>query len=392
MSSLEALKSKIVGLILQRGSVTRPECQSQLGVRAASLLEAIDELKKCGVISEPERHGRRTGRKAPQLSLSADYFWTVGVEFRCNYVRGGVVDMSGRLLHSVMFEGGPRSCESDCWSDIYKAVNFLKEACGGDWNHVRGIGFADPGLGDIASGRSGRAVNIPGWRGIATRDILEREYGVPVGIWPECSAGTFMEYLKHGGEMHGGLFYMGMDTGIGGGYIKDGHCFFGDGNLAMEVGHLVVKPDGPLCQCGNRGCLEAIAGKNGISRRVQETLQSGVNTSLSLEDFSITRFTECARSDKAAMLIATEICESLGNALSAVVTLLNPTYIILHGELTGLGDFLTDNVMRVLNTNCFPSSLEKLHLELSTLEEFDIVRGAALMLRNNILEKEFGID
>lgn len=390
MSSLEQLKASLIEMMMQWGNVTRPECQSHLGVRPASLLEAIDALKAQGVIWEPERQGRRTGRRAPQLSLAPDYFWLVGVEFRCHYIRGGVMDMTGRVLHSVTFTDGPRSCEADCWGEINKVINHLKVCCGDDWHRVRGIAFADPGLVDIRTGRSIRAVNIPGWRNVMTRDILEREYGITAGVWPECSAGTFMEYLKRGRDLQGGLFYMGMDIGIGGGYIKDGCCFFGDGNLAMEVGHLVVKPDGPLCQCGNRGCLEAIAGKNGIYRRVQETLQSGVNTSLTLNDFSLARFTQCARTDKAAMLIAAEICESLGTALATVVTLLNPTHIILHGELTGLGDFLRDNVMRVLQTNCFPGSLENLHLEFSSLEDYDIVRGVAFMLRKSLLEKDFG--
>lgn len=389
MASSLQIQSGLLGMVLRYGSVNRPAAIQALDVRPASLLEAVDALKARGVLCEPARGGVRTGRKAPQLELAPDYFWSVGVDFREDTVIGVVTDMTGAVRHSVENSCGDRQTPEACWGDIYGVLDKLKVACGAEWRLVRCIGFADPGLVDIEAGKSLRAVNLPGWQNNETRKCLEDRYGLSAYVWPEANASTYMEYLQRGKDLEGSLFSIGMGTGIGGGFVKDGKCFFGDNNLAMEVGHVVVKQDGPLCQCGNRGCLEAIVGKNGIMRSIRETLQSGVNTTLSLQNFSLTQFAKCAETDKAARMIATEVCESIGRALAVVVTLLNPTHIVLRGELTGLGDFLLNTVQRVLEDNCFPRAVKRIKLELSTLKQEDTARGAAMMARNRIVQREF---
>lgn len=390
MTNRETICQQLVSLLVEQGSTTRPQCIDRLGVRAASLLEAIDHLKTLGLLQEPSRVGMRTGRRAPRLEFAPDYFWTVGIDFQEERVLGVVSDLSGVARHSVEIPGRGRDTVEECWRDIHEAMGRLKKACGADWKRVRGIGFADPGLVDMTMGRSIRAVNLAGWRDVPTQRVLEERYGIPTKLWPECAVRTHAEYLQRRGRLEGTLFYIGLGRGVGGGFIRNGECFFGDGNLAMEIGHVVVKPNGPLCQCGNRGCLEAFAGKNGIRRMVEETLRSDVNTSLDLQDFSLEKFVRCVKEDKPAYLIACEVSEYVGRALATVVTLLNPSCIVFGDELTGLGDLLLDTVRRNLEFYCFPGSLKNLSLEISTLPPGETAREAALLVRNDLLKKEFG--
>ena len=106
---------------------------------------------------------------------------------------------------------------------------------------------------------------------------------------------------------------------------------------------------------------------------------------MNIYDFDITDVVKHHATDKLANIIATEVCESIGTALATVVTLLNPTCIVLRGELTGLGDFLISTIRRVLSASCFPQALENLRIELSTLEPDAVARGAALLMRDQIL-------
>ena len=129
-------------------------------------------------------------------------------------------------------------------------------------------------------------------------------------------------------EQPASIFRLNTGTGIGGGFIKDGNLFVGDSYRGMEIGHLMIQPDGPLCQCGNRGCLEAIAGESGIRRRVEELIANGVSTELKNGPFSIGRFCELAKSDKAARMLAHDISAKISSALCTVVALLNPAAII----------------------------------------------------------------
>lgn len=380
------LRSVILKNALQLGEITRPELVEMTGIRAASVFEAVDALKREGILYEPERQGKRTGRKAPVLKLNPDHFWTAGIDFQVRRTIGSVTDLSGTVLYTAELPALERGTLTACRNEIRAVLRMLQEQCGSQWNKVRGIGFADPGLVDVRQGLSIRAVNVPGWENAHTGEWLARENGVPGGVWPEAMVKTFMEYLVRGKTMHGSLFHLGMDDGIGGGFIKDGECFIGDTNQAMEIGHIVIDPDGPLCQCGNRGCLEALAGETGIRRRIHEVISSGVDTVLNLEQFSLQYFTECAKHDKAARIIASEVSESIGRALAVAVALLNPSMIVLSGELTGLGDLLLESIHRVLSLSCFAGAVRDLKLEFSKLEKADTARGAALLMRNQLLQ------
>ena len=380
------LRSVILKNALQQGEITRPELVEMTGIRAASVFEAVDALKREGILYEPERQGKRTGRKAPVLKLNPDHFWTAGIDFQVRRTIGSVTDLSGTVLYTAELPALERGSLTACRNEIRAVLRMLQEQCGSQWNKVRGIGFADPGLVDVRQGLSIRAVNVPGWDNAHTGEWLSRENGVPSGVWPEAMVKTFMEYLVRGKSMHGSLFHLGMDDGIGGGFIKDGECFIGDTNQAMEIGHIVIDPDGPLCQCGNRGCLEALAGETGIRRRIHEAISSGVDTVLNLEQFSLQYFTECAKHDKAARIIASEVSDSIGRALAVAVALLNPSMIVLSGELTGLGDLLLESIHRVLSLSCFAGTVRDLKLEFSKLEKADTARGAALLMRNQLLK------
>ena len=382
---IENLRSVILNSALRYGKITRPELVELTGSRAASVFEAVDQLKREGILCEPERTGKRTGRKAPQLKLDPEYGWTAGIDFQVRQTIGTVVDLSGEIRFAEEFPALERGSLSACRNEVRAVLRKLRERAGADWGKVKGIGFADPGLVDVRKGLSIRAVNVPGWEDARTGEWLTREYQVPAGVWPEGMVKTFMEYLVRGREMHGSLFHLGMDDGIGGGFIKDDECFIGDTNQAMEIGHIVIDPSGPLCQCGNRGCLEAMAGETGIRRRIHEVISGGVDTVLNLEKFSLRSFTECAKHDKAARIIASEVSESIGRALAVAVTLLNPSVIVLSGELTGLGELLREPVLRILNLNCFPGTVKDLKLEFSRLDKYDTSRGAALLMRNRLL-------
>ncbi|MBP5300798.1 MAG: ROK family protein [Victivallales bacterium] len=386
MSKQQEIQSQLLQLLLRYGTITRPQCIQELGVRPGTLLEAINALKTRGLVQEPSRHSRRTGRKAPELELVPDCLWCAGLEVRADGIQGVVVDATGVVQESCFVPCDFHQNSSDYLQKLFLAVETLVSRCGERWGRVSGLGFADPGLVDIRRGVSLRAVNLPGWRDIQTKAELEKRFGMPVGLWPESAVCTHLEYLQRARELAtGSLFYLRMGVGIGGGFIRQGELFFGDQDLGMEVGHLIVKPEGPPCQCGNRGCLEAIAGFRGIHRRVREALESGVGTALPATNFSIAKFAECARTDKTALLIASEVCESIGTALATVVTLLNPSCIVLHGELTGLGDLMLETIRRVLNANCFPAAVQNLQLELSTLKATDTARGAALLMRNQLI-------
>ena len=389
MSRREYLQKLILRRLLFYGRTTRPELVALTGSRAATVFEAIDALKETGLVVEPERHGKKTGRRAPELDCNGDYACFAGVDLQIDGIIGVVTDSRGDTIEQYEEQlSAPRRDLDDARGEILRCLAALRQRIGDKWRLVRGVGFADPGLVDTDRGISIRAVNVPGWENLATGDWLAKECGVPVGVWPEQMVKTRMEYITRLPDAPESLFHLGMAGGIGGGFIKGGKLFVGSTYQGMEIGHVVIDPNGSICSCGNRGCLEAFAGRQGILNLVRRALRNGVDTELTEENFTIRKFVECSHRDKAARIIADEVAESIGNALATVVALLNPEMIVLSGELSGMGDLLLDAVHRSLDLNCFAGAVRKLKLEISTLEESDTARGAAIMMRDRV----FGIE
>ena len=385
----DQLRYTLLRLLFRYGSTSRPEILQHTSIRPGTVFEEVNFLKKAGLIQEPARTTKHTGRKAPLPVLNPDYLWFAGIDFQVKKTLGVITDFTGKILYTAQIPALARQSLSDCRNEVREILRLLRIEAGDDWGKVAGIGFADPGLVNMGEGRSIRAVHIPGWEDSATGKWLENENRIPACVLPEGMVKTFMEFLVRGRNIQGSLFHLGMNEGIGGGFInKDGECFTGDTNQAMEIGHIVIDPEGPLCQCGSRGCLEAVAGKRGILRKVYEMIQSGVDTAMELKegaDFSLRDFGEWAKTDKAARIIAGDVSKSIGHALAVVVSLLNPSTIVLSGELTSLGKLLTDPIHQVLMVCCFADAVKDLKIEFSMLEEKDTARGSAMLMRNQLI-------
>lgn len=386
MSRKDNIKQALLKELCFNNELTRLEFIKAHGIRAATVFSAVDELKKENLICEPDRKGAKTGRKSPPLKLNASHAHFIGLELQSSKLAGVIIDACGTIITQTTLDLDDVNDTRKLTLAIDQILLRLKSHADCDWNKINGIGFADPGLVDIENKISLRAVNLPGWHNIETGRILRQMTACQESlVMPETVARTFAEYYSRCPEPPQSLFQISLGAGIGGGFIKNGELFIGDSCRGMEIGHIVIAPNGPLCQCGNRGCLEAVAGEAGIKRKISELITNGVDTELSLDNFSLEAFVEAAKRDRAAMMLANDICESVSLSLATVIALLNPSTIVLSGELTKLGDTLTDTIKRILSTHCFPGALEKLSLEISALDEFAAARAAAVMCRNQLI-------
>jgi len=389
MKRCESLQKLILRRLLLYGRTTRPELVALTGSRAATVFEAIDALKASGLVIEPERRGKKTGRRAPELECNRKCARFLGVELRADGVTGVVTDSCGDTLEQYEARPAvPRRNLDDTRGEIARCIAELRRRIGGDWQLLKGVGFADPGTVDVGRGISLHAADIPGWENFAAAEWLAGECGVPAGVWPGRMVKTRMEYVSRLPDTPESLFLLVTDGGIGGGFIKDGSLFVGSTFQAMEIGHIVIDRNGPPCSCGSRGCLEAVVGTQGILEMVRAARRNGIDTELCEADFSIRRFVECSHRDKAARIIAGKVAESIGEALASAVAILNPATIVMSGELTGIGDLLLEAVRRSLEVNCLAGAVRRLKLEISTLEPGDTARGAAMMIRDRV----WGID
>jgi glucokinase len=131
------------------------------------------------------------------------------------------------------------------------------------------VGVALPGPIDRARGAVVAPPNLPGWRDVPVREVLERDLGVPVHIENDANAAALAEWRYGAGRGCDDLVYLTMSTGIGGGLVLGGRLYTGLGGNAGEIGHVCLIPDGEPCACGRRGCFEAYAGGASWTRRLR---------------------------------------------------------------------------------------------------------------------------
>jgi glucokinase len=235
---------------------------------------------------------------------------------------------------------------------------------------VAGIGVAAPGPVNPYTGTVIEAPNIPGWSNIALREKLEKRFEVPVALGNDANLAALGEWRFGAGQGYHHLIYVTVSTGIGGGVINDDKLLLGAQGLAAELGHLTVMIDGPLCGCGQRGHLEAVASGPAITRWVEQELSQGIPSSLPTDKpLSAKDIAAAARKgDRLATAALQRSGTFLGQALADYLHIFNPSALIIGGGVSQSGPLLLEPLWNALREHVFTDKyLEDLTLTTAAL-------------------------
>jgi glucokinase len=199
----------------------------------------------------------------------------LGVDLGGTKILAVVADRTGRILgeakHPTLGKQGPDAV-------INRIAEAARQAMGrasADWANLQAVGVGAPGPVDPVSGTVYHAPNLPGWDEVALGPRLGEMLGVPVYVENDVNAGTYGEFALGAGRGVQNMVGIFVGTGVGGGLILDGALHQGFRGAAGEIGHMVLLADGPVCGCGRRGCLEALASRVAISRDIWAGIHAG---------------------------------------------------------------------------------------------------------------------
>lgn len=209
-------------------------------------------------------------------------------------------------------------------------------------NTVGRIGVGCAGPVDRRAGLVFDPPNLPGWVRVPLVEHVQGALGIPTVLDNDANAAALGEFCYGAGRGANSLVYLTVSTGIGGGIILDGRIWHGLKDGAGEVGHMTLMPDGPVCGCGNRGCLEAISSGTSIAKRAKALLAQGRSSRLQqVPDFTAADVVRLAHEGDA---VAREVWESavayLGLGVAALITILAPERIVIGGGVAKAGDRL----------------------------------------------------
>jgi glucokinase len=307
----------------------------------------------------------------------------VGVDLGGTNIKVGLVTASGNV---VARHATPTHADGGFSAVAVRMCDAVRECvrrAGERLESVAGVGVGSPGTIDHEAGVVCFSPNLPGWRDVPLRETLAEELGVRCVIENDANAAALAEQWLGAGKGERSLVLLTLGTGIGGGIVLDGHVWHGASGAAGEIGHMCIDPDGPQCNCGNRGCLETYASATGMVRRMREAIERGADCPLAADPDALTarRIYEAAvGGDTAARRVVEDTGRYLGVAASNIMHALNPNVIAFSGGVTGAGEMLMGPLLREAEWRTLEQSRRGVRICFSALGDDAGILGAARSL------------
>lgn len=341
---------RVVRAVRMAGSLTQAEIARSTGLSAATVSNIVRELKDGGTVEvTPTSAG---GRMGPQRLLSGDAGIVIGVDFGHTHLRVAV----GNLAHQVLAEESePLDVDASSAEGFDRAEVLVKRliaATGIGPDKVIGIGLGVPGPIDVESGTLGSTSILPGWTGINPSQELSGRLGVPVYVDNDANLGALGELVWGSGRGVKDLAYIKVASGVGAGLVIDGTIYRGPGGTAGEIGHITLDESGPVCRCGNRGCLETFT----AARYVLPLLQPSHGPGLTME-----RVVQLAREgDPGCRRVIGDVGRHIGSGVANLCNLLNPSRVVLGGSLAEAGELVLGPIRDSVSRYAIPSAARQL--------------------------------
>ncbi|WP_067932764.1 ROK family protein [Alicyclobacillus kakegawensis] len=272
--------------------------------------------------------------------------YSIGVDLGGTKILTGVLDEQGTLQHTLelptMAADGPDAVIRRMRDTIDRMLDRVGRA------NVIGIGIGAPGPLNPHTGMVLGPPNLPGWDQIPLRDELHEVYGLPVYLENDANAAAVAEHRFGAGQGSLQMVYITVSTGIGGGVVIDGQVRQGAAGGFAEIGHMIVDPDGARCNCGNRGCLEAVASGTAIARMASEAFGRAL-TAEQVAELAM-------RGDNKAQQVLDTAFYYLGIGLVNIVNLYDPDLIVIGGGVARIGQPLFAALLQALGSNYFRRS------------------------------------
>jgi predicted NBD/HSP70 family sugar kinase len=355
------------------GSLTQAEIVRATGLSAATVSTIVRELQASAlVVVTPTAKGRR----AQSVSLSQLSGLAIGIEMGQAHLRGAICDMGyrERIEESIDFDIAQPPEEG--LRTVVWLVRKLLEQARMDRNQVRGIGVSVPGPLDPITGGVRSVTLVPRWQGVNVAEELSSRMGLPVQLITDVNAAALGELACGASLSTAEMVYIRLSTSVEAALVIRGEVYTGSSGLAGQFGHITVDESGRVCRCGNRGCLETVAGGPHLLDLLPRRPTSEPPTLRGLVQDAVD-----------GNLGSRRVIEDAGRAVGAVAAMLcnvlNPRQVVLGGELAQAGELLLDPIRQVLHRRTLPAVAELVQVRCGELGDRAVVMGAlATVVRN----------
>jgi len=367
---------RVADVLRAHGPRTRSELITLTGLSRPTVSASLLDLAAAGLILEEIGPPARPagGRPASVVRLARPAGLAVGIDVGRRHIRVAVADLGHEVLidREIRLDHEADDHPTEVLDRSAALVDDALAEIGADRSVVVGVGLGVPAP-ITSTGHIGSPALLPGWAELVPADELARRLELPVRADNDANVGALGEYVWGAGRGCADLVYVKVATGIGAGIVLDGRLYRGAAGTAGELGHVTLDARGPVCRCGNRGCVELTAGGRALLEHARAS-HPHLRDLVQLVEYATDGDVGCRR-----LLIDAGI--QLGFALGSLVNLVNPDRIVLGGELGAATELLLEPLRRGLADTAMPAAVQAVQVLPAQLgERASALGGVALAL------------
>ncbi|MET7471438.1 ROK family protein [Micromonospora sp. NPDC005686] len=382
MRTVDPLHVRLLRLLRDEGPVSRAELGGRLQMPRPRLVAELERLVSLGYVAEAGLAASRGGRRSTLVELSP-HLRFAAVDLGASSIDVEVVN--GRLetvaayTEAADIRSGPKV--------TLQRVNELlhKARVEGAYERLDAVGIGVPGPVSFRDGVPVSPPIMPGWDRFPVREVLTREHGCPAVVDNDVNIMAIGE--RHGGVAHSvdDFLFIKIGTGIGCGIYLHGEVYRGTDGCAGDIGHIQADPNGPMCSCGNVGCLEAVFGGAALAREATVAARAEVSPALAerLAARGVVTALDVAQGaiegDATCIRLIRDGGRRVGSVLAGLVSFTNPSMIVIGGGLAQVGHILLAEIRSVVYRRSLPLATGNLPVVLSELGPRAGVAGAAVL-------------
>ncbi len=391
-------EKELIDLIRKYGELSKADLVSHTEYSRTKITSSTNSLLKKQYIVENKATEYTGGRRSKTFSLNAALGYVAGVQIGATSIYLSVADFSHKVLlrhhEPALVREGPIKILGRMCSHL----ETLMQEQGLDASALRGIGIGIPGPVDFSGGRVISPPIMPGWDRYPIIETVQQWFpSANVVVDNDVNVMALGEVHHGAGQNLDNLIFVKIGTGIGAGIICGGGIYRGANGCAGDIGHISVDKAGPLCHCGNQGCLESLAGGAAIAERALAAAQAGQSPILlghyhknggvlSAEDVG-----QAAREgDPTSIEIIRESGRLVGDVLASLVNFYNPEAIIIGGGVSKLGDLLLSSIRQAVLGRSLPLATRNLRIVFSEIGADAGAIGAVNLAMDYIFSVENG--
>lgn len=363
-------RRSVLNYIRKNRSATKAGLASATGLTFAAIKKILDELESLDLVRFSSIEKKNIGRNSVMYEINPNYDYIISIFINRKAITVAVVDL-GRTIRSkrILPMENRTLTQSELIEMLLHAAWEVVTESGISRSKFAGVGIGAPGPIDLEKGIILTPPNMPILHYLPMKDILESKLELPVHLHKDTNVLALGEYWSDSHRIPEDLLYLDLDMGIGSGFVINGNIRAGANGKAGEFGHITLDVDGPLCKCGNRGCMEAMASGIAIVRDFSEALDHEptnpmypIRQSLTIDDV----LQAVRNNDMTAISIINHSAYLMGIGVANIVNVLDPERVVLGGllvrDIPNSFDIITDVARQHILKRGSRSTIEKSRL------------------------------